>query len=70
MTIRDLDRLVTRTDLTPVSKTALKVVRKAVISGRCGSAEVGRASWSVTLDTEGGSGVRMNFSFKRDEDVY
>jgi len=70
MTIRDLDRLVTKTELTPVSKTALKEVRKAVMSGRCGDTNIGRASWSITLDTSSGSGVKMNFSFKRDEDVH
>jgi hypothetical protein len=66
MTIRDLDRLVSKTEMTPASKTALKAVRRAVMSGRCGNAEVGTGNWSITLDTDAGYGVKMNFSFKRD----
>lgn len=69
MTIRDLDRLVTKTDMTPVSKSALKIVRKAVMNGRCGSPEVGEARWSISVDTESGRGVKMNFSFKRESDA-
>jgi len=65
MTVRDLDRLVSKTDMNDVSKEALKVVRRAVLSGRCGDAEVGSGAWSIEIDTEFGRAVRMSFSFKR-----
>lgn len=65
MTVQDLDRLVTRTDISPIAKQGLRRVRKAVVSGRCGDAVVGTGSWSVAMDTEDGMPVRMSFSFKR-----
>lgn len=65
MTVRELDRLVTKTQLSPVSKKALRFVRKAVVSGTCGDASVGHASWSVSIDSTEGTPVRMSFSFKR-----
>jgi hypothetical protein len=65
MTVRELDRLVTRTDLNPLSKRALRNVRRAVMSGRSGDPEVGDYSWSVSMETEDGQPVRMRFSFKR-----
>lgn len=68
MTIRDLDRLVSRTDMNPISKMALRSVRRAVITGRCGDPEVRSGSWSVVVDTSGGQPTRMTFSFKRDTD--
>lgn len=66
MTIRELDRLISRTEMTPLSKQGLKAVRKAVVSGRCGDPEMGSGTWSVSMTSIGGSPVRMNFSFKRD----
>lgn len=66
MTVRDLDRLVTKTEISPVSKRALKDVRKAVISGACGDPEVGTGSWSIAIDNTAGSPMRMTFSFRRD----
>jgi hypothetical protein len=65
MTVQDLDRLVTRTTMTPISKQGLRRVRKAIVSGRCGDATVGGGSWSVSIDTEEDMPVRMSFSFKR-----
>jgi hypothetical protein len=66
MTVRELDRLVTRTEMTPISKRALRNVRQAVISGRSGNALIGQYSWSVGVDTEDGQAVRTTFSFKRE----
>lgn len=66
MDIRDLDRLVSKTEMTPASKTGLKTVRRAVMSGRVGDAENHGATWSVSFDSDGGSQVTMNFSYKRD----
>ena len=67
MTVQDLDRLVAKTDLNPTAKIALRSIRKAVMTGRCGDASVGEASWSISIDTEVGRSMRMNFSFKRDK---
>lgn len=63
---RHLDRLVTKTNITPASKRALREVRRAVTTGSCGDPEVGTARWSVEIDTVKGVPVRMSFSFKRD----
>ena len=65
MTIRDLDRLVSRTQLTQQSKMALRRVRRHVQSGEVGDAVIGKATWSVSIDNEEGQPLTMNFSFKR-----
>ncbi len=67
MTVQDLDRLVSKTVMTPVARSALLSVRKAVMSGRCGDATIGEGSWAISIDTEVGRQVRMSFSFKRDK---
>lgn len=54
--------------MNPISKMALRSVRKAVITGRCGDPEVRSGSWSVVVDTSEGQPTRMTFSFKRDTD--
>ncbi len=66
MTVADLDRLVSKTELTPVTKRALRAVRTAVMSGKCGDAETGTGTWSISVDSEGGTPTRLRFSFKRD----
>lgn len=66
MNERELDRLVSKTEMNPISKQGLRAVRKAVLSGRCGDPEIGSGTWSITMDNIGGSQVKMNFSFKRD----
>lgn len=66
MTIRELDRLVSKTEITPLSRQGLRAVRKAVMSGRCSDPQLGGGTWSVSMTSIGGSPVRMNFSFKRD----
>jgi hypothetical protein len=63
--IKDLDRLVSKTDLTPVSKQALREVRKAVISHRAGDAIVGETEWKIEIETRGGSTARFRFSMKK-----
>lgn len=66
MTIRELDRLVSKTDMNPLAKQGLRAVRKAVMSGRCGNPEIGTGTWSVSMTSIGGSPIKMSFSFKRD----
>lgn len=66
MTTRELDRLVSRTSLTPTSKQVLREVRHAVISGRAADPAIGESSWSVGIVSRGGStGFRYTFSFKK-----
>jgi hypothetical protein len=65
LTVKDLDRLVTKTEITPLSKRALRNVRHAVIAGTAGDAEVGHAKWSISMDTSLGVPLRMTFSFRR-----
>lgn len=67
MTIRELDRLITQTELTPLNKKVLKNVRKAIMSGRAGNDSVGRASWAIEVQSLNGTPLRISFKFKRDE---
>lgn len=67
MTVRDLDRLISRTELDATRKKMLKGIRNAVLSGRSGDAEIGRASWSVAVQSLNGSPLRISFRFKRDD---
>ena len=68
MTVRELDRLVTKTAISPASKRALKDVRRAVMTGTCGDPEVASGRWSISLDTSAGQPVHMTFSFRREND--
>jgi hypothetical protein len=65
MTVQDLDRLVSQTELTSLTKHALRGVRKAVLSGRASDFEVGRYDWSVGVETRNGTGVRFSFSLRK-----
>jgi len=65
MTVRDLDRLISRTSMNPISKKALKGVRRALLSGSINEPTIGRASWSVEVQTQGNYPARMIFSFRR-----
>ncbi len=65
VTTRDLDRLVSRTELGPYSKQALREVRKAVLTGRSGDPQTGEAEWYIGVVTKGGSSVRFRFSMKK-----
>jgi hypothetical protein len=66
MTLKELDRLVTKTDMNEVSKKALRYVRSAVEKGKCSSATLGAGVWSVSLENELGSPLTMSFSFRKD----
>src|SRR5687768_7722111 len=62
MDSRELDRLVSQTELTPASKRALRHVRSRVMSGVLHDPEVGNGYWEVRLD-----GARLRFSLRRDK---
>lgn len=61
MDSRDLDRLVSRTELTPASKRALRHVRKSVMSGRISDPVLGNGYWEIATE-----GARVRFSFRKD----
>ena len=61
MDIRDLDRLVQRTELDATTKLVLRHVRKAVVRGRVGEVVVGEYSWTVPVE---GDGTPLRFSFR------
>ncbi len=65
METKDLDRLVSKTHLTPVSKQALREVRRAMVAGRSGNPEIGEADWQIGIVTRGGSSARFRFSMKK-----
>lgn len=61
LTVRELDRLVSKTELDPTTKLLLRHVRKAVINGRAGVAEVREYSWTVPVE---GDGTPFRFQFR------
>lgn len=66
MSIKELDRLVSKTNMNEASKKALKHVRTAVLCGKCGSPNLASDRWSVTLENEYGFPMRLSFSFKKE----
>lgn len=62
---KELDRLVSKTELSPISKQALREVRKAVVSGRATDPKVGDVDWEVGIVTRGGSSMVFRFSMKK-----
>lgn len=68
MDIRELDRLVSKTELTPTSKLMLRRVRRSVMSGRVqGHPQVGKYNWSIVVDDIGG-GAKVTFTLRRAND--
>lgn len=65
MTLRELDRLVSQTELTPTTKHALRIVRKAVLAGRATDPEVHRYDWKVGVAQGNNGGVRFSFSLRK-----
>lgn len=67
LAIRELDRLVSKTEINPVSKRALKEVRRAVMTGVATDADQNKAQWRIGISTVGGTVVHFSFSFKKVE---
>jgi hypothetical protein len=65
MTVSELDRLMSKTELTPEAKVALRHVRKAIVRGESGEAKTMRSEWSVSISGERGQPVTMRFAYKR-----
>lgn len=68
MNERELDRLVSFTELSPAAKRALRVVRHGVMSGKVDGPSMSRYSWSVCVE-DSGVGKRFRFSMKKDANV-
>lgn len=64
-TIQTLDRLVSKTELTPTSKQLLRKVRKAVMAGNASDPVIGNYQWTIEVDTFEGQTVRMSFKMRR-----
>lgn len=67
MTVSDLDRLVSKTQLDTTSKQCLRVVRKAVMSGQATDPVIGQYTWSVEVDVPNGTYRRFRFSMRRND---
>lgn len=67
MTVAELDRLVTKTELAPRTKQVLRVVRKAVMTGQATDAVIGQYTWSVSVDVPNGTARRFRFSMRRND---
>lgn len=65
MDIRELDRLVSKTELTPASKLMLRTVRKSAMSGRVRGPEMDDYKWSVYVEDFGSSGAKFTFALRR-----
>lgn len=66
MTVAELDRLVSKTDLDPNVKKVLRVVRQAVMTGQATDPVIGQYTWSVSVDAPNGA-RRFRFSMRRNE---
>jgi hypothetical protein len=64
MTTRDLDRLVTRTELNPFVKLALRRVRRAIESGEVTEYKISKRKWSVRVANPNGLSCTWTFTMK------
>lgn len=66
MNTRDLDRLVSRTDINPFAKMALRRVRRAISEGNVTSYSISKHSWSVRVANPKGLSCTWTFTLKDD----
>lgn len=64
MTERDLDRLVSKTAMSPLARQTLKYVRTAVIEGNAGEPQVYQKSWAISVSRRTGLSVTFTFPMK------
>lgn len=67
LTIQELDRLVSKTELTPVTKQVLRKVRKAILSGQAAHPVIGNYTWRIEVDNSEGVPTRLTFSMRRND---
>lgn len=68
MDTRDLDRLVTRTELNPFVKMALRRLRKNIEAGNVTGYSATKKSWSVRVADPHGLSCTWTFTMKEDND--
>lgn len=66
MDTRDLDRLVSKTELSPFVKIALRRVRKAIETGNVTGFQISKHSWSVRVADPKGLSCTWTFTLKDD----
>jgi hypothetical protein len=66
MDIRDLDRLVTKTEINPFVKMALRRVRKAIAEGEVTEFSISKHKWSVKVADTKGLSCTWTFTMKDD----
>lgn len=64
MNTRDLDRLVTQTELSPFVKMALRRVRRAIEQGNVTEYRISKHSWSVRVADPRGLSCTWTFTLK------
>lgn len=64
MDTRDLDRMVTKTELNPFVKMALRRVRKAIEAGEVTEFSISKRKWSVRVEDPKGLSCTWTFSMK------
>ncbi len=64
MTTSQLDRLVSKTELNPFVKAALRKVRKAIETGDVTGYSVSKHSWSVRVANPNGLSCTWTFTMK------
>ena len=64
MDTRDLDRMVTKTELNPFVKMALRRVRKAIEEGNVTGFTTSNRSWSVRVADSAGLSCTWTFTLK------
>jgi len=64
MNTQELDRLVTKTELSPFVKAALRKVRRAISTGDVTALSISKKSWSVTVCDPYGLSCKWVFTLK------
>lgn len=64
MDTRDLDRLVSQTELNPYVKIALRRVRKAIAAGSVSGFSIDKHKWSVRVVDPSGLSCTWTFSLR------
>lgn len=67
MDTRELDRLVSKTELNPLVKMALRRVRRAVERGDVSGFQVNRNQWSVRVDDPNGLSCTWTFYLRKED---
>ncbi len=66
MDTRDLDRVISKTELSPLVKVFLRRVRKAIDSGDVKSFTVNKSSWSISVMDYYGFCCTYVFTFRKE----